>query len=95
MHSIAVDKPLHNGARWSFNGDVNKPTFSPSIHIKTGRYADPDFDDSEEPDLSKICHYFLQDGELRYCGDSTHALAGKNVPLPELPPWLQDDPEGA
>jgi hypothetical protein len=39
-----------------------------------------------------VCHYFLQDGALQYCGDSTHGLAGKTVPLPELPPEHRDTP---
>ena len=32
-HVINVEKPNHLGAKWSWDGDVNKPTFSPSINI--------------------------------------------------------------
>jgi hypothetical protein len=32
-HMIHVDTPNHLGARWSFNGDMLSPTFSPSVHI--------------------------------------------------------------
>ncbi len=32
LHAFAVDQPLSNGARWSFNGDIEKPTFSPSMN---------------------------------------------------------------
>ena len=30
------------------------------------------------------CHYFITDGQIRYCGDSKHALAGKTVDLIDL-----------
>ncbi|WP_111861439.1 DUF6527 family protein [Acinetobacter sp. CFCC 10889] len=33
LHMIAVDKPFDNGQQWSFNNDMKKPTFSPSINI--------------------------------------------------------------
>lgn len=33
-HSVYVDKPSpSNGCQWSFNGDMEKPTFSPSFLI--------------------------------------------------------------
>lgn len=31
------------------------------------------------------CHAFMRDGQLEFCGDSTHGLAGQTVPLPEWP----------
>ena len=33
MHVFAVDEPFPNGARWTFNGNLEKPTFSPSMNI--------------------------------------------------------------
>lgn len=30
---------------------------------------------------SFVCHSFVFDGEIRFLGDCTHALAGKTVPL--------------
>lgn len=35
------------------------------------------------------CHYFISAGQIQFCGDSTHDLAGKTVPLPDLPEWLK------
>jgi hypothetical protein len=29
-----VDTPNRSGAKWSFNGDVERPTFSPSINYR-------------------------------------------------------------
>jgi len=62
---------------WQFNGDLENPTFSPSFKHSWGS-------------LNKVCHYILTAGQLNYCSDSTHALAGKTVPLPSLPEEFQD-----
>lgn len=63
---------------WSFNGDVNAPTFSPSFKIETPR-----------PAGVYVCHYVLTAGVLTFLPDCSHALRGP-VPLPELPEWLRD-----
>lgn len=62
---------------WTFNGDLERPTFSPSFkqHLRG----------------NAVCHYILTDGVLNFCNDSHHALAGKSVPLPVLPPGALDD----
>lgn len=86
-HHYAVDKPQPNGAQWSFNGDVNKPTFSPSLLIKTGRAVDPNFV-PEEGDPPEVCHLFVTDGQVQFCSDSTHKLAGQTVPLPK---WWREE----
>lgn len=47
--------------------------------------------DANKPTLSPsmnlpgICHFFLRDGQLQFLSDSRHELAGKTVPLPEVP----------
>ncbi len=81
MHVFFVDRPTRKGARWGFDGNVDAPTFTPSMNITVG----PDEDGKVER-----CHYFLRVGQLEFCGDSTHALAGRTVPLPDLPPHLRD-----
>ena len=69
---------------WEFNGDVNKPTFSPSFKHEGGRFRRT----TGESELF-VCHYVLTDGILNYCPDSSHTLRGP-VPLPELPDWMRD-----
>jgi hypothetical protein len=61
---------------WGFNGDVEKPTFTPSILV---RWPDPD----GGPET--VCHSFVRDGNIEFLGDCTHSLAGKTVPLPQIP----------
>ena len=68
MHVIPTDaRAQPNGHKWTFDGNMESPTFSPSINI-VGQ-----------------CHYFIRAGMIEFCGDSKHALAGKTVPLPDLP----------
>lgn len=54
--------------KWNFNGDMQNPTFSPSLivngHGKGIR-----------------CHLFLQNGQLKFLSDCHHKLANKTVPL--------------
>lgn len=84
QHELYTKMPLSNGAKWSFNGDFDKPTFSPSLLIRTGKYVNPDFDDEGIPGLSVRCHSFIRDGRIQFLSDCTHALAGKTVELPEI-----------
>src|SRR6202012_3076274 len=53
-HEINVDAPNSSGAKWSFDGNFQRPTFSPSINMRSGKYADPSFVD--EHGISSICH---------------------------------------
>lgn len=56
--------------RWQFNGDLEKPTVSPSILVP-GSQAENDF----------TCHSFIKDGKIQFLGDCTHHLAGQTVDL--------------
>lgn len=86
MHLIAVHEPFANGAKWTFDGDVNRPTFSPSINIYSPRCEWGDGEVTPE----QRCHYFLRAGRLEFLGDCTHALKGQTVDLPDLPPHVRD-----
>lgn len=83
---------------WTFNGDVNRPTFHPSfLHSLVARELEEgvwtgDWKRDADGALRRIiCHYHLIDGQLQFCADSVHALAGKTVPLPSLPKGLRDE----
>jgi hypothetical protein len=56
--------------RWAFNGDVERPTISPSVLCTW-------------PPLPRRCHSFVRDGRIEFLSDCTHALAGQSVELPE------------
>lgn len=72
-HLVFTKKPNQVGAKWEFNGNKDKPTFTPSILIRI-EYLDP----HRRP---FICHSFVKDGNIQYLNDCTHKLAGKTVPL--------------
>ena len=95
-HSIYVNHS-NNNANWQFNGNVDSPTFKPSLLIRSGHYASHHNKDDgcwctykeEHPeDVSGfecgICHSFITDGKIQFLGDCTHHLAGQTVDLPEL-----------
>lgn len=85
---------------WTFNGDWIRPTFRASLLNRWGTYADPDWKcDGDTPEqiaeltkrFSGRCHLFITNGIIEYCGDCTHALSGKRVPMVALkPPWSTD-----
>jgi hypothetical protein len=72
-----------SGPRWGWNGNVEKPTFTPSILVTWSEPSDKpgEFDDTSK-DLKKVCHSFVTDGRIQFLGDCTHALAGQTVDLP-------------
>lgn len=69
---------------WGFNGDGDKPTFTPSV--LTWRDANPNAADGfEEYRVASRCHSFVTDGNIQFLSDCTHAMAGQTVPLPDFP----------
>lgn len=78
------------GPRWGWNGNAERPTFTPSVLVRTGRAVDPTFQ-PEPGDPPEVCHSFVVDGAMQFLGDCTHALAGQTVPIP---PWPTRSEEG-
>lgn len=84
-HAIWITEPNPlTGAKWTWDGNVDQPTFSPSILVFT------EYDDKHQklPDGQRrtLCHYFIRQGRIEFCGDSPHHLAGQTVELPDWPP---------
>lgn len=78
--------------QWEFNGDIEKPTFSPSLLVTSGHYCRGQegkecwctFEErfGKEPGMScYICHSFVRDGKIEFLSDCTHELAGQTVPV--------------
>lgn len=78
---------------WSFNGDYNNPTLSPSVEVRSGHYLTPDKkecwcnfkdrypDEGEPPFKCGVCHAFVTNGKIQYLNDCTHELAGQTVDM--------------
>ena len=75
-HTVGVSND--RGPRWIFNGFPDRPTFSPSVRVLYDG-ADAGVDGAPPG----VCHSFVTDGRIRFLEDSTHALAGQTVDLPE------------
>lgn len=59
------------GPAWSWNGDLDLPTFSPSLLV----YAS---------NVQPRCHSFIEAGRIQFLPDCDHALVGETVDLPEF-----------
>ncbi len=85
MHHVTVD-----GSRgWTFNGDGNRPTFSPSVLVKgTVPITDEEHEiimgSGSVTPKSFVCHSYVVDGQIRFLGDCTHELKGQTVELPDI-----------
>lgn len=84
--------------RWQFDGNVERPTFSPSVKITgkqtvkvRGEWTGEWVRGPDGKAIDQCCHYFLREGQLIFCGDCTHDYRGRTVPLPELPEWLRSE----
>lgn len=58
-------------ASWTFNGDLEKPTVSPSILVFPSEPA-------------KRCHSFVRDGMIQFLDDCHHELKGQTVEIPDF-----------
>lgn len=75
-HYFATKENPHcSGETWTWNGDAEKPTVSPSINVepigKRGR-----------------CHFHVKDGRIHFCGDCGHDMKGQIVDMID---WDDDD----
>jgi hypothetical protein len=82
-HEIDTERANSSGSKWTFDGDMERPTFSPSINLKINT---PDMGAHYQPGVaSTVCHYFIRAGQIQFLGDCTHDLRGKTVPMPDIP----------
>ena len=72
---------------WQFNGDMEKPTISPSYltWLEPNPNADPKHDPKGKFRAGFRCHSFVSNGMIQFLGDCTHTLANQTVPLGDFP----------
>ncbi|ELP1305163.1 DUF6527 family protein [Pseudomonas aeruginosa] len=74
LHGVNVNRGKP-GPAWDWNGDVNQPTFSPSILVTFNWGVQRE---------ERRCHSFVREGRIEFLGDCTHRLVGQTVDLPPL-----------
>jgi hypothetical protein len=79
---------------WTFDGNYDAPTLSPSVLVTNGHFSSHwkqgescwcTFN-AERPDETpsftcERCHSFVRGGQIEFLTDSSHALAGRTVPM--------------
>lgn len=63
--------PAYSPGVWTFNGDMDRPTFSPSMLL----YANA---------VHGREHFFVRDGKIEYLQDCDHHLAGMTVDMVDV-----------
>lgn len=95
-HMVYVNH-ANKSVNWTFNNDLNKPTFSPSILVRSGHHSqnhkkgdgcwctyNKEHQDNPTRFTCYLCHSFVRDGKIQFLNDCTHELAGKTVELSEV-----------
>lgn len=77
-HSFRVQG---EGPKWEFNGDIDNPTFAPSLLVHWPKM------DSSGRAYEVRCHSFVRNGRIEFLTDCDHALAGQTVSLPDPTSW--------
>lgn len=79
---------------WGFNGNEEKPTFTPSLLCRYHHWEPPVTPENieewkrnpwQQTKVEHICHSFITDGQIQFLSDCTHKLAGQTVAIPEFP----------
>lgn len=69
---------VYQTPRWTFDGNVDYPTFSPSLLMFTTELGS---------NVRKTeCHLFVKAGMMAYCSDNPHTYNGQTMPMLDIPP---------
>lgn len=76
-HRLIVENEADPSHVWQFDGDMEYPTFTPSLLVESGpmRPGEP----------NHICHSYMRNGVWRFLGDCTHSLANHKTPMVDFP----------
>lgn len=67
---------------WDFNGNLEAPTFEPSVLVTYP--ANPDASEKfAEWRTERKCHSYVREGKIQFLDDSYHHLKGQTVDLPD------------
>lgn len=96
IHQVTTKEAVNYRSHWEFNGDIDNPTVSPSLLVRSGHFipgsevdgcwCDYHKEHPEEKDNAPHCyrcHSFIRDGKIQFLTDCSHHLAGQTVILPD------------
>ncbi len=69
--------------RWTFDGNYERPTFSPSINETWGKPGQTMEEFNADPNPNRN-HVFIRDGHIEFLSDCTHSFAGSTVEIEPL-----------
>lgn len=85
------------GRDWTFDGNMEKPTFNPSMLVRGTMYPSggqmPNDDELAQLKAGKdfgpemrpyICHSFVHNGKIQYLSDCTHKFANQTINLEDF-----------
>ena len=75
---VACDEVHCINNQWTFNEDLDNPTFNPSVLVQGIR---------NESYFSPRCHLFIQEGKLKYLPDCEHDFRGQTVEMIDVDLW--------
>lgn len=93
MAHVLTVEPGGEGPCWDWDGDTEEPSFSPSVLVRWETWVPPVTEANidewkrkpwQQTKKISICHAFVTDGYVQFLNDSTHALAGRTVPLSDF-----------
>lgn len=74
-----------SGPRWDWDGNIETPTFNPSILVKYDHWHPPAGPGLPTPDhqelIKSVCHSYIIAGKIQFLNDCTHELAGAVVDM--------------
>lgn len=81
---------------WTFDGNVDRPTFSPSFkhgglraRVEKGRWTGEWHRGADGKALDGTCHYIITAGMIQFLNDSWHRRSD-TIPMPEIPSFITD-----
>jgi hypothetical protein len=84
-HFLPVDGDSTKRPVWGWNNEMDMPTLTPSILMRTQRRKKESSEPFDESQIEQVvCHSFVTNGRIQFLGDCTHALAGQTVDLPDI-----------
>ena len=82
-HGVWLEKEGYTGPTWTFNGNLEKPTFSTSLLVNWVYCEWDQITKMPIPETRKnmVCHTFITDGKIQFLSDCTHEFAGQTIDL--------------